>query len=861
MIDALLEAIVTEDPAGVRAALRDRSEAERAHAARIVVPAMAQEGYGWFERGNDGGLEWRERVGYDDGDREWRQSQVLQVAALGTATLKELRGIGAWRLSFSDPAVVAEVLLDRRAPWTNAFVAWFLRAESWQSTWPHVRPLIRAGLAERPDEVTYLNGLIAATRRDDSRAAALLARDPDLVETELWELLAFDAGDDSMTAADAADAGWGEAIQAWAADGRIDRDRLLDALLGALQSDLSAYRSTWHRRLWRDLKPTAAERAARTDGLRTLLGAAAPQVVAFAVEELARIKPVPQGLEHELGPALTAPAKKTVRTALKLLDRIDSPDRPGLASLALAHEAAGIQGEVLDRLERWGADHDVLLERLELVSATQRPRAEALLGFARPASDDVAPEVDVAAIPEAISAALNFGGPVPPAPIPGEPVLGEPIAPIETPDELAVALSERRSRTDERLLDAVLRRCDQPFEGPLRACAAWLNLNPDDPPAWPAGAEQPEFDEPGLWDPRRRAAMARVLNRTAGPLLALPTHAGGWIEPQALVERLRQVGDDVDEPELTQALLRLAPGGRDAAFADGLPGRPGALLRCALGGPAVEGGDLAAVAARAVREPPLEPAPAAQMFIDVDSWSEYRARITAPPALAALYERPWPSRPVDPLLWPARRDLTCAIAIPRVAWAIEFAVGSDRDIPQLLELLLHPGEPLTALAIQLVSIALCALEPAIHLLAADVVIAAMEDGRLDAANLAAPLVTDLTAGMLPTHRLGARLASIATAGPLHAAVVRDLLDAIVPALEGLPTRTYAPLLEAFDELCAQTQTGPDAARPFLQRITGSSKAAKAAKSLLARDGAPPPREATLALAARVRRAERWLSAR
>ena len=44
-------------------------------------------------------------------------------------------------------------------------------------------------------------------------------------------------------------------------------------------------------------------------------------------------------------------------------------------------------------------------------------------------------------------------------------------------------------------------------------------------------------------------------------------------------------------------------------------------------------------------------------------------------------------------------------------------------------------------------------------------------------------------------------------------------------------------------------------------ITGSSKAAKAAKSLLARDGEPPPHEATLALEARVRRAERWLSAR
>ena len=92
-------------------------------------------------------------------------------------------------------------------------------------------------------------------------------------------------------------------------------------------------------------------------------------------------------------------------------------------------------------------------------------------------------------------------------------------------------------------------------------------------------------------------------------------------------------------------------------------------------------------------------------------------------------------------------------------------------------------------------------------------------------------------------------------------MIRDLLDAIVPALESLATRAYTPLLEPFAELCAQTNTGPGASRTFLATITGSSKAAKAAKSLLARDGEPPPHEATLALEARVRRAERWLSAR
>ena len=66
----------------------------------------------------------------------------------------------------------------------------------------------------------------------------------------------------------------------------------------------------------------------------------------------------------------------------------------------------------------------------------------------------------------------------------------------------------------------------------------------------------------------------------------------------------------------------------------------------------------------------------------------------------------------------------------------------------------------------------------------------------------------------------------------------------------------------FDELSAQTGTRvrSEAARAFLASITGSGQAAKAAKALLARDGDPPAEERALALAARLRRAERWLNA-
>ena len=875
-LDALLDAIAAADGPAVVAAVRAATEPERAEAAKIVLPAAMHEGRGWFERGADGGLEFHEREDYYAGDFDWRQWQVVRLAAIGTGTLPDLRRVQAWGLSFLDPETVAALLLDRRPSWIGAFATWFLRAETYQSTWPHIRPLIHAGLVERPPDDLYLGGMLSATRRDDSRAGALLARDPELLDGDLWELLAYNTGDESLTAVDAAGGGWGQAL---ATDPRIDRDRLLDALLSALGSDLSAYRSTWYTRLWRDLKVSADERAARVDRLRALLGAAAAPIVGFAVGELGRIEPVPAGLEHELAAALTATAKKTVRAALKLLDRSDSPtERRGAARART--RGRGRPGR--------GARPARALGRRS--GGAPRP--------ARPAGRDPAPAGGGAAGPRPAGARRGTaraqrthrgrpgGAPdgaalrrtVPEAPLAGEPVLGDPIAPIATPDELAdalgAALLDPWQSRDERLLDAILRRCDRPYDGPHEdRLGPWTSVS-GVAHAWLARTtEQPDlgiaFVEPdaGLLSQRVRAAARRAAAGKRGPLLALPTHTGGWIAPAALVARLTEVGEDVDEPELLQALLRLAPDGRAAALAAAadLRGRPGRVVRCALGGAEVPADGPAAVAARVVREPPLDPIPEVRVNVEDEhaDVTSYRVGLSAPAPLAALYGATTQGRfdePVEPILWPGRRDLACAGAIGRVAWGFHWSLSGD-DVPQLLELLLNDREPLTPLALRLLAVALCANDDRVHLLAADVIIAAIEDGRLDAAGLAAPLRQDLPSGLLLTTRLGPRLAVVGRAGTLQRAVVRDLLDAALPSLATLETRVATPLLVLFDELCAQTNSGPVASRAFLATVTGSSKAAKAAKALLARTGEPHPMERALMLEARIERADRWLSAR
>ena len=127
---------------------------------------------------------------------------------------------------------------------------------------------------------------------------------------------------------------------------------------------------------------------------------------------------------------------------------------------------------------------------------------------------------------------------------------------------------------DERIMDAVLRWCDQPFPDALAPFAPTLRrINESGyaggvlhvAAAWMTGTPATRGSSTDIG--RIVAACARAARGDAAPLLALPTHAGGWIAPATLVERVRAVGEGADEVELAQALLRLAPEGRDPALA------------------------------------------------------------------------------------------------------------------------------------------------------------------------------------------------------------------------------------------------------------------------------------------------------
>jgi hypothetical protein len=248
------------------------------------------------------------------------------------------------------------------------------------------------------------------------------------------------------------------------------------------------------------------------------------------------------------------------------------------------------------------------------------------------------------------------------------PRLAQPVIPIEHLDELidaSLAAIEGGKGADEleRIVDGIARLCrlrPPEFEtraAPLRhraleratspvlgwpvmaysgqdslvdLCAviyAWLCGEGERPTAWTAefrGKVEAAAAE-ALGPSRRLVTSAtlflskrltlvsqRAFRGNAEPLLSTPTHAGCFVDPRVLVQRVRSSPEGTDPYDRRVALLRLAPEHRREALdqAADLRGEMGAALRYALGGadPIGPSGSLWYAAARA--RAPLDDDPA-----------------------------------------------------------------------------------------------------------------------------------------------------------------------------------------------------------------------------------------------------------
>lgn len=684
---------------------------------------------------------------------------------------------------------------------------------------------------------------------------------------------------------------------------------------------------------------------------------------ALALLERAGRLPGEALLDH-VAPALVAREKGTVSQALGLLDRAAkrepalAPRAAEVAAEALLHEAPDVQGAALDLIERHAPDlypalRSLLAERVGDVAASQRPRLEALLGAAageQGSQPDAEAELSAlvaraARVPlhwrelsglETVLEGIGGAGLVAPAidlPFHAVPRLDPNTAvhPIQTLDELIEVFStviETCEPPDqiERVLDGVSRLCaERPADfdrrtGPLRKRASRLLRRPDwsytfagwlpqDLPAlvlaWITGEAAPmrrgpepdldSFSGLRLWE-----VAARAARREARPLLALPTHADGWIDPRVLVERIRSA-PGWDMSDAVQSLLRVAPDHRHAAreAAPGLTGELGDALRHALGADGVAPGPaaplwIAASRARSpladdpaveARHPGLGPdaGRAARLKLHVQhetsvyegqTYHYFPVRVDIEPAVPEAVGADLPTvlhHVASTQEIPGRRWTATIWPAGRHAWfgrGVE-AVGGNIDWPEAewpnrvyLEALLEADTPLCEMGRALLGIGLGAKEPGESGLSVDALIAAVRDGRVDGARLGDALAALGTTGLTKGARWAKTLATVARASSLHREVVRDALEGLIAAGPEMRPADLGAVLALLHELCVESAAGvrDERARAFLGGVRGgkSGASAKALLQLTEGDRKPHIAAATAeALAGRLERAERW----
>lgn len=516
---------------------------------------------------------------------------ALKVAMLATGVPSELKRHDS--LVVPHEPDLTEVVGALRPSWIDRWVADMVEANPNLRRW--VAPLWKAGLCARPDSDAYILGYYAYYQN-----VAALAEDPVFLERDVWRFFEVEGGGEFSLAAhdkySGPDEAWTAKIAQLSARGLLDRTRLLDGALDALERDFGQFRAGWYGRLHGALEPTLDELEARRPRYARLLASMVPPTVSFALKALKTLDKAgrlpPRAHLAEIGPALHARQKATATGALQLLasaarrDPGCAPEAARLAASALIAEAADVQAKALDLVEKLGGPEDpetrdLLAAHLDTVAPSLRDRLAGLCGGL-----SVAP------------ATVGTTGPVPVA----DPV---PIDPIAGPDDalaavLAVLESPRDPFAVERAVDGIARHgaalADAGRLSPLAKRAANLVRAPGDSAirmalavtglAWTEGREAVEVLEeavaPSGFRPIARWSFAHVcllrnaeiLRQVAAghalPMLSAPTDTSGRVEPGTLVDRLaayRAAGAAPGPTDLALALLRLGREGRDAARA------------------------------------------------------------------------------------------------------------------------------------------------------------------------------------------------------------------------------------------------------------------------------------------------------
>jgi hypothetical protein len=840
------------------------------------------------------------------------------------------------------------------------------------------RRLHLAGVIRRPETDAYIiemiPGITTMARQvpGPKTWADVLRSDPDLLDHEIWRLFEVE-GRPRWASLSSDGQPWVNALTDLAATGEVPRARLIDATLGALASDFSAYNMRWYIDFHDTLDPSTDERVERAHRYLQLLRSRVPTVAKFGVSKVAGLLPSGcldvDAVAGAVAALVTTSPQATSLAALKLLLAVvhgasDTGPIVEAAAAGLTSASPAVQEASLEVAAKVLGDHDeagraLLRAQAEVISSPLRARLESIAGLIVMGSVDAAPDgeglreqVD-ALSPEyralsGVDAALEAGrrGDVPPRLVLEPFALPPPsakktIAPIVEVDELILVLGMLIEKADdpadiERALGGVsLLACERPDDlqektGPLRKrvrqltrggrWAGWIMLFSPEEALCSLVTAWLDKTSPGLrpyynpsvghfLDGRIAEVSMRVAAGRSAPLLALPTHDGGWIDAVELAHRVvtaEQQDRQPDPLDAVQALLRVSRWGRPAALdvAQEACGEIGLALRYALGDTSVvvERTALAVAACRSrtpyedddvVRQSSGTESPGCGAAGRISISSVFEPRGSSPDLSyieLQVAPRPAPDIPVElptalayaavdrtrkhsggyagsldssrrwsAWVWPIGREVHFANGLVAVSrsqdWDIDFGV--------FLEPLLDPDEPVHQTALVLIWASLGAKSAGTGTSAIDALVAGIDDGRLDGMELGLLLAPLLCQAVLKPTRLAPRLAQVAATSPLHAWAVRRALEAGLDLGQAPAPRNLHSLLEVFHDLMVvgSAEVTNPGTRRYLEGLEGRSKTGTLAARLLAVRSEPglAEREADHALAPRVRRAQRWES--
>lgn len=498
--------------------------------------------------------------------------QALAVLATAGGTRQALlvaTHLYSWDGEFVEDAVV---LLKERAPsWLPNLVESLLDDEGTYN-WRLVRGLVRARVVAAPDHPEYFRGTVRAVpdyySRERVPLAQLLMGDPDLIGEHLIGMLSTEGSGRLLAYHDKfcetthehlrdhvpfPEGTWRQAIVTLVQEGRLDRNRVLDAVLAAPLRDWAAADLGWYVGMHDALELTVDEAAERQATYARLLAVEHGPSVKMAQRELLRLLGDPR-----FEPPLVLDAsratlgrndKASVAAQLRLLEKVAKahPEVPVADTVRIAtdHPRADIREKVAKMLGRLGESEPVPERAGPFVVPPPEPRPAPDRVHAVGSADELAEvllalieEIDAIEMERAIDGLLRLADQRP-----------------RTADLLWARATEAEYYLDDpRIAPVVLARAWLTPRRRLRDGEWPIILGHSD---FPAQAAAPGTFVGALG--RRLTGVAQAVRRGPCNSVALPVSTDGSLDADVLSKRLVEVrrGHEPPEMELGVALLRV----------------------------------------------------------------------------------------------------------------------------------------------------------------------------------------------------------------------------------------------------------------------------------------------------------------